>query len=483
MRRLRSRTVPMPSDGESEFDAALKPEAEETPAAEEASPAVDCVVVGGGIAGLVAARELILSGLSVTLVEASDRLGGRVGTHEVAGIVLDSGAESFATRGGTVAEYVTKLGLGDDIVTPNPAGAWLQRDDKQALPLPKAGVLGIPPVPLASDVINIVGFAGALRAQFDSLLPGVIGSSATTLGELVRKRMGSRVVERLVAPVTMGVHSRHPDELPIERVAPGLISGLKQEESLAAAVRAMRSASPAGSNVAGIRGGISRLVTALIAALDRFGVTVLLSSPVAAIDDGGVVLADGRRIDARHVVLAAPDAGITGREVSSATTSAPDIVLATLVVRSAALDAAPRGTGVLVSRAAQSITAKALTHSTSKWPWLAEAARDADGHRHVLRLSYDAGRLRDANVTDLQATALADASRLLGMTITANQVLGFGRVEWPGVAADTRPAPDGVTLIGETVAGTGLAAVIAQARAASAQVVEDFASQAAEGDD
>ncbi|AWB89200.1 protoporphyrinogen/coproporphyrinogen oxidase [Salinibacterium hongtaonis] len=459
------------------------PATETAPAAEHASPPVDVVVVGGGVAGLVAARELILAGLSVTLVEATGRLGGRVGSHQVAGLTLDSGAESFATRGGSVAAYVTKLGLGDDIVMPNPAGAWLQRDDHTALPLPKAGVLGIPSVPLAADVINVVGFSAALRAQLDSLLPGVIGSRATTLGELVRKRMGSRVVERLVAPVTMGVHSRHPDELPLDRVAPGLITGLKQEESLAAAVRAMRSASAAGTQVAGIRGGISRLVTALEAALERFGVTVLLSTPVDSIDDEGVVLSDGRRIDARHVVLAAPDAHLTNRAPAAAVATAEDIVLATLVVRSAALDASPRGTGVLVARAATAVTAKALTHATAKWAWLAESARDAAGHRHVLRLSYSAARLRDAPTSDLRETARGDAARLLGVPITREQVLGFARVEWPGVVPEERPAPAGITTIGESVAGTGLAAVIAQARSASAQVIEDFHSQPTAGDD
>ena len=74
------------------------------------------IVVGGGIAGLVAARELAIGGCEVTLLEASDALGGRVARHTVAGIDLDAGAESFATRGGTVAAFVDELGLADAIV-------------------------------------------------------------------------------------------------------------------------------------------------------------------------------------------------------------------------------------------------------------------------------------------------------------------------------------------------------------------------------
>ncbi len=37
----------------------------------------DCIVIGGGLSGLVAARNLHRSGQSILLIEARDRLGGR----------------------------------------------------------------------------------------------------------------------------------------------------------------------------------------------------------------------------------------------------------------------------------------------------------------------------------------------------------------------------------------------------------------------
>jgi phytoene dehydrogenase-like protein len=48
-------------------------------------------VVGGGLAGLVAARRLADRGIDVTLFEATDRLGGRVGSDRVDGFTLDRG--------------------------------------------------------------------------------------------------------------------------------------------------------------------------------------------------------------------------------------------------------------------------------------------------------------------------------------------------------------------------------------------------------
>ncbi len=53
---------------------------------------VDVVVVGAGISGLVAARKVARSGRSVLVVEARDRVGGRVLNHRLrAGAVIESG--------------------------------------------------------------------------------------------------------------------------------------------------------------------------------------------------------------------------------------------------------------------------------------------------------------------------------------------------------------------------------------------------------
>jgi hypothetical protein len=53
--------------------------------------AAKIIIVGGGVAGLVAARELEAAGHRPTLIEASDRPGGRVKTDKVGGYALDHG--------------------------------------------------------------------------------------------------------------------------------------------------------------------------------------------------------------------------------------------------------------------------------------------------------------------------------------------------------------------------------------------------------
>ena len=51
----------------------------------------DVVVVGAGVAGLSCARELARLGLDVVLLEAAERVGGRVTSDDVDGFVVDRG--------------------------------------------------------------------------------------------------------------------------------------------------------------------------------------------------------------------------------------------------------------------------------------------------------------------------------------------------------------------------------------------------------
>lgn len=235
------------------------------------------VVIGGGIAGLLAARELSAASAEVTVLEAAPSFGGCVGRHEVAGLVLDSGAESFATRSPVISELAAELGLSGRIVEPNPIGAWVQLPGGAA-PLPKTGVLGIPADLRDPEVRRTLGPWGAWRAGMDKWLPASVGTSAeiSSVSQLVQARMGRAVLERLVAPVVGGVHSADPGVLDVDMVAPGLRRLIREEGSLAAAVTKLRTGpkpgSKPGSAVGGLAGGMHTLVAALTEDLHRAGV-------------------------------------------------------------------------------------------------------------------------------------------------------------------------------------------------------------------
>lgn len=463
----------------------------------------DVVVVGAGIGGLVSARELASRGLRVAVLEANAAPGGCVAAHDVAGLTLDAGAEAFATRGGTVRALVDELGLGADVVTPDAAGAWVHLRDR-TVPLPAAGLLGIPADPRSPDVRRVLGRAGAARAALDRVLPTRVGlpPGPTSVADVVRARMGRAVLDHLVAPVVAGVYSAPPELADLDTVLPGIRDLVRRTGSLAAAVTRQRAAAPAGSAVASLRGGMHRLVTALVDDAARQGVELRTGAAVAGLArtrrGWRLDVVGGEPVAAGAVLLAVPGAAavrlLEPHVPEALTVGGPgaDVVLVTLVLDAPALDGAPRGTGVLVALDTRDVRAKALTHATAKWAWLRAAAGPG---RHVVRLSY--GRLDDAGGTSdprewptdrLVRQAVEDTGRLLGTRIAEDAVVGSARTRWSGAAPATRPghgeavgrlrtalaAAPGLHVTGAWLAGSGLAGVVADARAVAARVAADL---------
>ncbi len=73
-------------------------------------------VVGGGLAGLVAAYDLARAGAEVVLLEASDRLGGQVWTVREDGFVVERGAEGFPPPDRQFQKLLRELSLHDRVV-------------------------------------------------------------------------------------------------------------------------------------------------------------------------------------------------------------------------------------------------------------------------------------------------------------------------------------------------------------------------------
>lgn len=461
----------------------------------QVDPGPAVVVLGGGIAGLCAARELTAAGLRVTVLEASATFGGSVANHELAGLTLDAGAESFSTRSDTVPALARELGLGALVRTPNPAGAWLylpaQEGRGQAFPVPASGLLGIPADVRDPGLTALIGRAATVRAGLDRALPlgGLLNQEQLSLGAVVRARMGAEVLKRLVAPVVGGVLSADPDDLDVDAAVPGLRAMMRRHGSLGAAVGAMRAAAPAGTAVAGLEGGMHQLTSALTQRLERDGAALHPSEAarnLARTPEGWSITTSSRTLTADAVVVATD--GPTAVDLLASTVPriqedrpavVPAVALVSLVVDVPQLDAAPRGTGVLVARNVADVRAKALTHATAKWPWLAAAAGPGN---HVLRLSFgrgadddDTARLPD---DELQSIALHDASVLLGVDISPSDVVDWDVVRWTNAlphatlghrdrVARIRAAAaneGGLEITGAWLAGTGLVSVIDNAR-------------------
>jgi len=69
----------------------------------------DLVIIGGGIAGLTAAKRL--RAYDPLVLEASDRVGGRIWSRETGGLTMSVGAHMFPPPESVVGGFVTEYGL------------------------------------------------------------------------------------------------------------------------------------------------------------------------------------------------------------------------------------------------------------------------------------------------------------------------------------------------------------------------------------
>lgn len=451
------------------------------------------VVIGGGIAGLAAAlrlRERLGSAAEIIIVERSDALGGKLRTGSLAGLPVETGAETFLVRehGAESAALglARRVGLAADLVHPAPVPPALAIGGRLA-PIPGGTLLGIP-----SAVSQLDGIATPADSDSDPddgrplLLPG----EDVAVGALVRARLGDEVVDRLVDPMLGGVYAGRADELSLAATMPGLYDAAQRHSTLAAAVRAAQQASPrpAGESIfATVRGGLSRLVAATAAAA---AAEVRHGLPVRELSRTGtgwrVVVGstrDPHQITADAVVLAvpaAPAARLLAGVDAEAAAAVGALDYASVALVTLALPpgtALPALSGFLVP-AAEGFGVKAATFFAAKWPHL----RVPDGPV-LVRASL--GRHGEANLLqqpdeDLVSLVRRELSELLDVPMPTPLAAAVTR--WGGglpqygvghlarvAAARARLAPT-VALAGAAFDGVGIAACVRSGEAAAETV-------------
>ncbi|MFF4396285.1 protoporphyrinogen oxidase [Streptomyces sp. NPDC001480] len=374
------------------------------------------VVIGAGVAGLAAAHRLLQRGTRVTVLEASDRVGGKLLPGEIAGVRVDLGAESMLARRPEAVDLAREVGLADRLQPPATATASIWT--RGALrPMPKGHVMGVPGT--AAALTGVLSDEGLARIERDADLPRTEVGEDVAVGEYVAARLGREVVDRLVEPLLGGVYAGDAYRISLRSAVPQLFQAARTHTSLTEAVREIQAKAVAGRQTGpvfmGIEGGVGQLPLAVAESVRRRGGEIVTGAPVGELrrePGGGWRVAAGDRVlraDAVVVAVPAPAAaGLLAAESPEAaaelrTVEYASMALVTLAYRRAEA-ALPDGSGFLVPPV-DGRTIKASTFASRKWGWIA----DEDPDVIVLRTSV--GRYGETEILRREDTDLVEVSR------------------------------------------------------------------------
>ena len=441
------------------------------------------VVVGGGVAGLVAARESAAAGRDVLLLESSPQIGGKLRTARVAGLTVDVGAEAMLARRPEGVDLVRTLGA--EVVHPTGAtsGVW-SRGRLRELPRSLMGVPFDLEALAASGVLSPEGLARAAAETDAGDVPGDV-----SVGDLVACRLGDEIVERLVEPLLGGVYAGHARHISAAAAVPQLLAMARRGSLLEQAAALPASTAPAFAALPGGMGRLPGLVregggfevrtSATVRALRRttsgWTLTVGPTTHPETVESAAVVLATPAAPAAR---LLAADVADAGGELAAI--GAASVAVVSLAFRTEDLPAALFARSGFLVPPVEQRTIKASTFSFAKWAWV----RDLDPDVVVLRTSLG----RHGEEATLQAAddalvrvSLADLAAMAGITarpidthvqrwggaLPQYAVGHLDRVARIRAAVDRQP---GLAVCGAAYDGVGIPAVIGSARRAVASL-------------
>ncbi|MEA2508820.1 MAG: protoporphyrinogen/coproporphyrinogen oxidase [Actinomycetota bacterium] len=453
------------------------------------------VVIGGGITGLAAAHALVTqrTGVEVTLLERAPRVGGKILTERHDGITYEAGPDAFVARDPAIMQLCTDLELRDSLIPPSVFGAHIWSGGKMKA-LPPDWSFGLPTGAaslLGSDLLPV---ASRLRALWDLILPGKLQGEDISVGDLVRRRVGGQLLERVVDPLLAGSRAGNADDISVGAAMPQLDAIARSSSSLIRGLGGARKDStlPEGPPpFLGIPGGMQHLVDALAGSLT--GATVRTGAGAASIEPSptsgySVHLEDGARVRAQGVIIATPAYAAAALLESLDPEAARQLyriqyassAVAVLVYPGSNDKVPPTGSGFLVPSRDHKVLS-ACTWYSKKWPAAAAAAGRLVLRCFVGRSGRDASlALDDGNLISLIDGEIKEA---LGIT---EKLEGWKLYRWdrglPHYRVGHRQlvekvdaalaAHRGIAVAGAGYRGSGLPDCVRQGQEAALRIVD-----------
>jgi oxygen-dependent protoporphyrinogen oxidase len=393
-------------------------------------------VVGGGIAGLAAARRLeaVLPEAELVLFEAADRLGGKIVTERVDGFVIEGAPDSFLSRKERGIGLCNELGLADELIARRPENArTFVRRGSELHPLPE-GLTGMIPTSLDALASSaLLSDDGRARLAEETQLPAAPAGGDESIASFMTRRLGREVYENLVEPLVTGIYGGDGEQLSLQATFPNLRAIELEHGSLLRGLQAQPGAESGHPPFVSLRSGMDALVSALAESLEltelALGTAVLSLSSTEA---GYAVELGGEAIEADGVVLAVP-AFVAAEvlrgldpELSEAHAEIPyaSSAIVTFAFREEDLGRALDGYGYVVPRV-EGADVLACTWTSSKW-----AHRAPEGFGLIRVYAGRFGRRDVTRLADGELVALARAE-LARVGIEAEPHLT--RIQrWPG---------------------------------------------------
>ncbi len=269
------------------------------------------IIIGGGITGLAAAYRLeqLAPNAQITLLEASNRIGGKLWSEDVHGFTVELGADSFLSRKPRGIGLCEELGLSTELIGRRPENkrTFVKRNGTLH-DLPE-GLTGL--VPTNIDALaksSLISAAGRERLAQETEIPARLGDDDESLTSFMTRRMGHEVYSQLIEPLMSGIYGGNGDKLSLLATFPQLRQIEKKHGSL---LKGLGQTSPKPSPYPpfiSMRQGMGSLPKLVSARLKT--TQVKLNSPAQSITRTGtgyrVTLTNGQSETADKILLTTP---------------------------------------------------------------------------------------------------------------------------------------------------------------------------------